>query len=256
MEALEQSYRDAHDEAKKSIEAQLGLFNELDGSAKTSIDNLIETLKGQVDYMDTYAENIKRAMELGVDEGLIQKLSDGSEESAQILAAIVAGGEEDIAALNEQLARVEEGKENFSSTVAEMETDFSSKMADLEQRALEAVENLNVSVEAGEAGAATIQGYIDGAESMRGQLVAKYESLAKAANAAFASGTSSVAQAAAKSTPATTTTPAPKTSSGSGGGKSGGNTTVNVTINSPKALNEKETARQVKNAQRDLSLSQ
>lgn len=185
MEALQESYTKAHDEAKKSIEGQLGLFNELDGSAKTSIDNLISTLSGQVDYMNTYAENINRAMELGVDEGLIRKLSDGSEESAQILAAIVEGGEEDIAALNEQLAKVEEGKENFSNTVAEMETDFSEKMTSLEKRINETVDELNVSAEAGAAGAATIQGYIDGAESMRAQLVAKYTALAKAANNAY-----------------------------------------------------------------------
>lgn len=185
MEALQESYTKAHDEAKKSIEGQLGLFNELDGSAKTSIDNLISTLSGQVDYMNTYAENINKAMEMGVDEGLIKKLSDGSEESAQILAAIVEGGEEDIAALNEQLAKVEEGKENFSNTVAEMETDFSEKMTSLEQRINETVEELNVSAEAGAAGAATIQGYIDGAESMRAQLVAKYAALAKAANNAY-----------------------------------------------------------------------
>lgn len=187
MEALQESYTKAHDKAKKSIEGQLGLFNELDGSAKTSIDNLISTLSGQVDYMNTYAENINRAMELGVDEGLIRKLSDGSEESAQILAAIVEGGEENIAALNEQLARVEEGKEAFASTVAEMETDFSERMTDLERRIGETVEELNVSAEAGAAGAATIQGYIDGAESMRAQLVAKYQALAKAANAAYKS---------------------------------------------------------------------
>lgn len=185
MEALQESYTKAHDEAKKSIEGQLGLFNELDGSAKTSIDNLISTLKGQVDYMDTYAENINKAMELGVDEGLIKKLSDGSEESAQILAAIVQGGEDDIAALNEQLAKVEEGKENFSSTVAEMETDFSDKMDDLEERLGKTIEELDVSVEAGAAGAATIQGYIDGAEGMRTQLQEKYKSLAKAANRAW-----------------------------------------------------------------------
>ena len=106
MNELQAAYEESYNAAMESIDGQLGLFNELDGSAKTSIDNLIGTLQGQVSYMETYAANIQKAMELGVDEGLIKKLSDGSEESAQILAAIVEGGEEDIAALNEQLAKV------------------------------------------------------------------------------------------------------------------------------------------------------
>ena len=96
METLQAAYEESYNAAMESIDGQLGLFNELDGSAKTSIDNLIGTLQGQVSYMETYAANIQKAMELGVDEGLIKKLSDGSEESAQILAAIVEGGEEDI----------------------------------------------------------------------------------------------------------------------------------------------------------------
>lgn len=187
MEALEKEYEAAYQSAYDNINGQIGLFQEMDGSAKTSIDNLIETLTGQVDYMNTYAENIRRAMELGVDEGLVQKLSDGSEESAQILAAIVEGGEDQIAALNEQFAKVEEGKENFSTTIAEMETDFSARMSDLERRIQQTVDELDVSIEAGAAGAATIQGYIDGAEEMRSSLVAKYRSLATAANNAYKS---------------------------------------------------------------------
>lgn len=187
MEALQTAYEDSHAKAVESIEGQLGLFNELDGSAKTSIDNLIETLKGQVSYMETYAANIQKAMELGVDEGLIKKLSDGSEESAQILAAIVAGGEDEIAALNEQFAKVEEGKNAFGDAVAEMETDFSDKMADIEKRMQECVDELDVSAEAGVAGAATIEGYIEGAESMRSSLVSTYRSLARAANNAYKS---------------------------------------------------------------------
>lgn len=187
MTALQTAYEESHQKAVESIEGQLGLFNELDGSAKTSIGSLIETLKGQVEYMDTYAANIKKAMEMGVDEGLVKKLSDGSEESAQILAAIVQGGEEEIAALNEQLAKVEEGKNAFGDTVAEMETDFSKKMADIEKRMKDAVDELDVSVEAGAAGAATIEGYIEGAESMRSSLVSTYRSLAQAANRAYKS---------------------------------------------------------------------
>lgn len=187
METLQAEYEESYNAAMESIDGQLGLFNELDGSAKTSIDNLIGTLQGQVSYMETYAANIQKAMELGVDEGLIKKLSDGSEESAQILAAIVEGGEENIAALNEQLAKVEEGKVAFSETVAAMETDFSEKMADIENRLKDAVDELDASAEAQTAGAATIDGYIEGAESMRSSLVSTYESLANAANSAYKS---------------------------------------------------------------------
>ena len=187
MEALQTAYEESHAKAVESIEGQLGLFNDLDGTAKTSIDSLIETLKGQVSYMETYAANIQKAMELGVDEGLVKKLADGSEESAQILAAIVEGGEDEIAALNEQLAKVEEGKNAFGDTVAEMETDFSEKMADIEKRMKDCVDELDISVEAGAAGAATIEGYIEGAESMRSSLVSTYRSLARAANNAYKS---------------------------------------------------------------------
>ena len=73
METLQAAYEESYNAAMESIDGQLGLFNELDGSAKTSIDNLIGTLQGQVSYMETYAANIQKAMELGVDEGLIKK---------------------------------------------------------------------------------------------------------------------------------------------------------------------------------------
>ena len=107
IETLEAAYNESYSAAMESINSQMGLFQEMDGSAKTSIDSLIDTLKGQVSYMETYNENIKKAMEMGVDQGLVKKLSDGSQESAQILDAIVKGGTEDIAALNEQFAKVE-----------------------------------------------------------------------------------------------------------------------------------------------------
>lgn len=187
MTSLEQAYMNAHAKALESIDGQLGLFQELDGTAQTSIGDLIETLSGQCSYMDTYAANIQKAMELGVDKGLVEKLSDGSEESAQILAAIVQGGENEIKALNEKFAKVEEGKENFASTVAEMETDFSKKMSSLETRIEQTVQELNVSAEAAAAGADTIQGYINGAEGMRSQLISTYRSLAESANWAFRS---------------------------------------------------------------------
>ena len=185
METLQAAYEESYNAAMESIDGQLGLFNELDGSAKTSIDNLIGTLQGQVSYMETYAANIQKAMELGVDEGLIKKLSDGSEESAQILAAIVEGGEEDIAALNEQLAKVEKGKEAFSETVAEMETDFSDQMEELVRDLDDAIQDMDLSDDAYQIGENNMQGLIDGTASKKAELVRKYAEMGRAALAAY-----------------------------------------------------------------------
>lgn len=185
METLQAAYEESYNAAMESIDGQLGLFNEMDGSAKTSIDNLIGTLQGQVSYMETYAANIQKAMELGVDEGLIRKLSDGSEESAQILAAIVEGGEEDIAALNEQLAKVEKGKEAFSETVAEMETDFSDQMEELVRDLDDAIQDMDLSDDAYQIGENNMQGLIDGTASKKAELVRKYAEMGRAALAAY-----------------------------------------------------------------------
>jgi hypothetical protein len=77
--------------------------------------------------MDEYANNMKTAVAMGVDEGLLAKLSDGSVESAKYLDAIVKGGKEKVDELNVEFQRVEEGKKAFSATMAEMSTDFDDK---------------------------------------------------------------------------------------------------------------------------------
>lgn len=185
MEELQASYQESYEAAYKSIDSQLGLFNELDGTAKTSIDDLISTLQGQVDYMDTYAANLKRAMELGVDEGLVAKLSDGSEKSAQILDAIVKDGGKNVEALNEQLARVEEGKENFSATVAQMEKEFKLNLDQINEDLDEAAKEMDIYEKTYQNGQHDAQGLIDGLLSKLGEVRAAYQQLAAAGQGGY-----------------------------------------------------------------------
>lgn len=185
MDTLQAAYQESYDKAMESIEGQMGLFEEMDGSAKTSIDSLIETLKGQVSYMETYSENIKKAMEMGVDEGLVKKLSDGSVESAQILDAIVKGGQDDIKALNEELAKVEQGKKDFSDTVAQMETDFNEKMGILVGDLNDAIQEMDLHDDAYDVGYNNMQGLIDGTAEQKKALVDKYTEMGNAALAAY-----------------------------------------------------------------------
>jgi len=185
LETLKAAYDESYASAMDSINQQIGLFNELDGTAKTSIDSLIETLKGQIEYMETYADNIQKAMEMGVDDGLIRKLSDGSERSAQILASIVKGGEEDIRSLNEEFAKVEKGKEEFSGTVAEMEADFKKKMGDIEKDLKDSIKKMDLKDDTYKIGSNNMQGLINGTASQKRALIEKYAEMGRAALAAY-----------------------------------------------------------------------
>lgn len=174
MEALEQSYQESYEAAYESISRQMGLFEDLDAKADASISDLIDSLARQAEAMDEYAANIQKAMELGVDQGLVKKLSDGSEESAKILAEIVSSGEAEIAALNEEFRKVEQGKEDFSRTIAELEEDFSKKMDDVNRELNNTIAELDQHEAAWNAGKNNIQGLIDGTLGMTGALVGAY----------------------------------------------------------------------------------
>jgi len=207
MAELQDAYDQSVAKARESLESQMGLFQELDGTAKSSIDDLIASLESQAKYMDDYAANLQKAMELGVDEGLVKKLSDGREESAQILDAIVKGGEEEIARLNAEFRKVEQGKTDFETMVGEMEHDFDQKMAQLEgdldetMKVMEldlpgkmdkvslalkgALSKLDVSKDMEAIGANNIQGLINGTMSKIGALTQQYTNAAKAAKDAY-----------------------------------------------------------------------
>ncbi len=185
VDNLYTAYEDIRKKAADSMESQLGLFKDLDANAEISIDSLIDSLRGQVDYMLTYANNIKRAMEMGIDNGLLSKLSDGRKESAQILAAIVQGGQRDIDALNEQFAKVELGKEYFAKTVADMEVEFRSKMGELVNDLNDALNEMDLQEEMYTIGMNNLIGLINGADSQREELVKQYTEMGKVAAEAY-----------------------------------------------------------------------
>lgn len=180
MAELQQSYAQAKAAALDSLERQMGLFEELDGKAKTSVDELIKTLSGQVEYMEDYADNLQAALEMGVDEGLVKSLSDGSQQSAQILDAIVKGSAEDIDKLNAEFARVEKGKETLANIMTEIQGDFERRMDEVDQTLSDAIEEMDHYEEWYKTGQNDIQGLIQGVEDKLDDVNAVYARAGKA----------------------------------------------------------------------------
>lgn len=185
MAELQQSYAEAKAAALDSLERQMGLFEEMDGKAKTSVDELIKTLSGQVEYMEDYADNLQAALEMGVDEGLVKSLSDGSQEHAQILDAIVKGSAEDIDNLNAEFARVEKGKETLANIMKEIQGDFERRMDEVDQTLSDAIEEMDHYKEWYKTGQNDIQGLIQGVEDKLDDVDAVYARAGKAGLMAY-----------------------------------------------------------------------
>lgn len=190
MDELAQAYEKAYNAAYSSISGQLKLFTELDKPKAKDLMNtkeMVTSLDEQAKFVEDYADNISKARELGVNTELISQLADGTVESAMYLEQIVNSSDETIEELNASFARVQEGKETFANEVADMQTNFTQAMQQIEQELTTTIQNMNMSAEAYSSGMATIQGFISGAQSMQGAVVAAFSAIGAAASAALSS---------------------------------------------------------------------
>ncbi|MEG1603906.1 MAG: hypothetical protein RR340_09900, partial [Cloacibacillus sp.] len=156
LSELMTAYQDAYIAAYNSIDGQAGLFDTLSVNVSASVDDMTAALQSQVDYMNSYAENIAQASEMGLSDGLLKELSDGSAESAAYLQAIVDGGDAQIQALNDQFAAVQESKDTFAAAVAEAQTAFSTKIGEIIDEAGKAANELDLHDDARAAATSTI----------------------------------------------------------------------------------------------------
>lgn len=186
---LQEQYQESYQTAYENIENQIGLFNEMEVGTSQSIDEMIESLESQVSYMDEYAENIKLAMDYGVDQGIISKLSDGSTESAAILREIVQSGEEKITELNQKFEKVNEGKEAFSDAIAEMEVCYGEDMDKLVADTEQAVRDMAKYDDAYQAAVHTCDGIVDGIKSQWDRVLGMYNALGSASMPSYNAGT-------------------------------------------------------------------
>lgn len=171
VKSLVEDYYNAYDAAYQSISGQMGLFEQMAISCEISTDEMIAALKSQSEYMKEYSANLTEAANIGINEGLIAELSDGSQESAGYLDAILnkidelgAGTEEAkafIDELNNSFVDVAEQKDAFASTVADMETEFSERLSEINVELEEMVGTMNMEDGAAAAAGATIDAYIE-----------------------------------------------------------------------------------------------
>lgn len=137
MDALKEQYQNVKESAKNSLDSQYSMFAELNTQVETSVATVSQNLADQQIYFENYATNLQSAIDRGVSEGLLQRLSDGSVESAAILAEMATMAGPELDAFVEQFEKTEGAKEKVAGLAADIETNFSSTMDSLEAQSAE-----------------------------------------------------------------------------------------------------------------------
>ena len=195
LDNLTAAYDKAYESARTSIEGQIGLFDTMKTSSELSISDMEKAMQSQTDYLNLYSENLKKAAEYGLNDGLIKSLSDGSEESAGYINAIIqnieklggstegmpAAASKFVTEFNSKFEETEKAKDTFADNVAKMETDFDEKMGEIETRMSKTVQNMEMTDEARKAAQDTIKAYCDAIRSMTGEAGSAAEAVANAA---------------------------------------------------------------------------
>lgn len=129
--ALGEAYTASKNAARESIDSQIGLFDELASKNEWSAEKIIKNWEKQRDAFLKYEDNLRKAVELGLDETLIRQLSDGSQESMMILDALVNDVDISVDEINAGFGKLSEAKGEVSTAMADIQMIFDEALLEM-----------------------------------------------------------------------------------------------------------------------------
>ncbi|MBQ1776818.1 MAG: hypothetical protein IIZ93_01540 [Acidaminococcaceae bacterium] len=190
LEKASQNYDKLTDAQKKAYNALAKIKNE-QAEVNKELGNykpegMIANLQSQIKYMEDYLKNLNTLKEWGVSDEMLAFLSDGSKESAEYLAGLVAGGDKAAkdAALevDKVYQEVNKQKKTFTDTLTEQKLTVDDTYNAMVEKAKEAMEGLDMGEKAQDALASTVQGIAAGIRDNVGEVSSAVTALMDALN--------------------------------------------------------------------------
>lgn len=179
QEELRKEHEETYKQLGQTIDGMTGLLDKIEVKTDVTVTDIIGNLNSHQKYMDDYLSNLEKAVELHIDEGLLQTLADGSQESAEILAAIVKDGGKSAEALNEAYRKQIEKKEQFQDTLFGFNDDYGKQMEYLEGEQERYINMLSKYDEAYDSTMDTMKGELEAvtADPLRDQILKEFQDL-------------------------------------------------------------------------------
>lgn len=164
LQSLCEEYDAAYEAALQSIQGQYSLWDEVEDVAAMSSQSIKDALQSQIDYWNSYNENMASLTERASDiEGLsdmLASLADGSEESAAMLSGMESMNDADLSAVVQQYTDLQTAQSETATSVADLETEFSEKLESMQTEMDDMVDGMDLSAEAEANAKATMDAYV------------------------------------------------------------------------------------------------
>ena len=189
LQSLADEYAAAAEGARASLQAQTGLFASMDNETSISANDVLANLQNQQTWLTNYYDNLV-ALEgrqiPGVDtSALVASLSDGTSQSAALLASLATSSDEDIAKIVEAMSGVNVGTDKLSEELGRVQTEYDTKLGEIVDSATAAAGDMDVSDSTREAAIRSVAAYIDGLDTESAALQAALNRLSNMARAAL-----------------------------------------------------------------------
>lgn len=153
--------RSTRDGAKRYEELQTQI-DELNKSLDAySPKGMQDALQSQLAFMDEYIKNLEKAQSMGLSNDLLASLSDGSVQSAEYLASLVANPAQ-AAEVDALFQKVQAKKNEFTNALTDQKLTVDETYQGMVETAKTAIDDMKMGAEASEATSETVQGMIDG----------------------------------------------------------------------------------------------
>lgn len=124
QDELVKKYQEAKDAARESIDSQIGYFDKLSEKSDMTAQQIVENWEKQQVAFANYAENLQKAMDMGLDETLVKQFADGSQQSMLYLDQLVNGSGVTVEQINAEFLELNQIRDNVAGVIAGIQEDL------------------------------------------------------------------------------------------------------------------------------------
>ncbi|MGN1085401.1 MAG: phage tail tape measure protein, partial [Porcipelethomonas sp.] len=189
---LANAYNDAYTSIRSDLDGIFGLFEEakMNLEETLSLDSAISNLESQIDYFNQYEEAVNKLSEMKIDNNIIEQLDPEqavafAQELGNLESIDPAAAEAKINELNGAFDKLSEAKDKTAESMADVETEFSTKLDEMQKDMENAIDGMELDDEAKEAARNTMDGYINQLKASGNTAISEAASIAAKISAAL-----------------------------------------------------------------------